>query len=75
MDSSDISWNKAICIFEDKIRGRYLDVISRIDNNDCLHNDGFVIMALNCLLIETLLQFKNGWNETDGSIKMSILVF
>lgn len=26
--------------------------------------DGFAIMALNCLLIETLLQFKHGWDET-----------
>jgi hypothetical protein len=29
--------------------------------------DGFSVMALNCLLIETLLQFKKGWDETQNS--------
>lgn len=67
MDSSDDDWKKAIHMFEDRINGRYLNVISKIRENNYLHNDGFAIMALNCLLIETLLQFKEGWNETKHS--------
>lgn len=65
--SDERDWNFAIEIFEDRIRGRYLDIIDRIINNGCLMVDGFSVMALNCLLIETLLQFKNGWDETKKS--------
>lgn len=65
--SDERDWNFAIEIFEDRIRGRYLDIIDRIVNNGCLMVDGFSVMALNCLLIETLLQFKNGWDETKNS--------
>lgn len=65
--SCEKDWNFAIEIFEDRIRGRYLEIIDRIINNGCLMVDGFSVMALNCLLIETLLQFKNGWDETKKS--------
>lgn len=67
MTSNEEDWSKAISIFEDRIKGRYLDVIDRIIDDRRLMIDGFSIMALNCLLIETLLQFKNGWDETQNS--------
>lgn len=67
MRSNEEDWSKAIDIFEDRIKGRYLDIIDRIINDGCLMIDGFSVMALNCLLIETLLQFKNGWDETKNS--------
>ncbi|MBK1810780.1 hypothetical protein JHL18_09035 [Clostridium sp. YIM B02505] len=67
MTSNQEDWIKAIDIFEDRIRGRYLNIIDRIIGDGFLMIDGFAVMALNCLLIETLLQFKNGWDETRKS--------
>lgn len=62
--SNEDDWNKAINIFKDRIEGRYLNVIDKMIIDNSLIVDGFSIMAINCLLIETLLQFKNGWDET-----------
>ena len=53
-------WETAINIFEDSIlwNGRYFKSIDiLLDNND-LDTTGFAIMAINCLLVETLYQFK-----------------
>lgn len=53
-------WETAINIFEDRIlwNGRYFKSIDiLLDNND-LDITGFAIMAINCLLVETLYQFK-----------------
>lgn len=65
---SDENWDEALEIFEDRIRGRYLNLIERLIKRNELLIDGFAIMALNCLLIETLLQFKHGWDETPHGI-------
>lgn len=46
------------------IRGRFLEQIQCMINDNNLMKDGFSIMALNCLLIETLLQFKYGLDQT-----------
>lgn len=54
-------WQTAIQIFEDRIRGRFLDVVERIKGYPYA---GFAIMALDCLLIETLEQFRQGMAET-----------
>lgn len=69
--NSDENWDTAIEIFQDRIQGRYLNVIDELISRDELMRDGFIIMALNCLLIETLLQFKNGWDETEGGNRRS----
>lgn len=58
-------WRKAVEIFTDRIEGRFLSQI-RILTND-VNTNGFSIMALNCLLIETMLQFKIGKNTTPTS--------
>lgn len=70
------SWRRAIDIFEDRIEGRYLKVLSNLMYQNNLMRDGFVIMAVNCLLLETLLQFKMGWDETpSGQNKRSYTIF
>ncbi len=68
-------WDLAISIFEDRIKGRYLDMLHEIMDNKSLMRDGFLVMAINCLLIETLMQFKNGWNVTQNGNKNSYTAF
>jgi len=61
-------WGKMVEIFEDRIKGRFLKPISLIEND---HNigefSGFSILALDCLIIETLNQFYSGTDETEGA--------
>lgn len=59
--ANEEGWKKAIIIFEDRIRGRFLKIIDQIK---CSTFSGFAIMALDCLLIETLQQFYEGVEET-----------
>ena len=54
-------WKKGIDIFEDRMRGRFLDMVRRIERADFA---GFAILALDCLLAETLQQFKDGLAES-----------
>ena len=59
--SKEQGWQRAADIFEDRIKGRFLEIIERIDG---LVHAGFVVLALDCLLIETLQQFREGEPET-----------
>ena len=60
--SCESDWKKAIEIIMDRIEGRYLNQIDLL--SDDVNANGFTIMALNCLLIETLYQFKEGKDRT-----------
>lgn len=59
--SKEEGWQKAVDILEDRIRGRFLDQVDRIQR---WLGAGFAVMALDCLLIETLEQFRQGVHET-----------
>lgn len=59
--NTEEGWQCAITIFEDRIRGRFLDVVQCIANQP---DAGFAVMALDCLLIETLQQTRQGVAET-----------
>ena len=59
--STEEEWQKAIDIFEDRIRSRFLRVIELIERYTY---SGFAILALDCLLIETLQQFRKGVSKT-----------
>lgn len=70
--SSEDDWDRAIEIFEDRIKYRYLDAIEALQQDDneyyCTHGQrrfGFAMMALDCLLIETLAQFYDGLKDSD----------
>lgn len=54
-------WQKAIDILEDRINSRFLGVIQSIERYEY---SGFAVLALDCLLIETLQQFRDGVSET-----------
>lgn len=62
--SKEKDWQKAIDIFEDRIKGRFLEIIDTIQG---LPYSGFAVLALNCLLIETLQQFRKGQGQTPRS--------
>jgi hypothetical protein len=54
----------SIAIFYDRINGRFLAPISKIEKYNF---SGFVVMALDCLLIETLQQFVEGKAKTPNN--------
>ncbi|HZQ20476.1 MAG TPA: hypothetical protein VFA90_17415 [Terriglobales bacterium] len=54
-------WQKAIDIFLDRIETRYLIHIDRIIKH---RTSGFAVLALDCTLIETLEQFRQGKEKT-----------
>ncbi len=66
-DSPD--WQQAVEIFCDRINGRFLKPVREIANHPDLRIrefSGFVIIAIDCLLIETLYQFYMGFDKTRG---------
>jgi len=63
-NSSTDDWNEAIAIYEDRMKGRYLDPIVELSHD--VNKNGFAIMAIICLLIECFYQFENGRNSTEG---------
>jgi hypothetical protein len=56
-------WERAVKMLEDRIEGRFFKVIRLIQPYGYA---GFAILALDCLLIETLEQFYRGTDETPG---------
>ena len=61
-------WPLRIEIFKDRLNGRFLEPIDLIENNKKIGAfAGFSIMALDCLLVETLNQFYQGLDETPGN--------
>ena len=61
-------WDSMVEMFEDRIEGRFLKPIRLIANDpDIGEFSGFSILALDCLIIETLNQFYSGLNETEGA--------
>lgn len=75
LNSDEGKWETAINIFEDRIYGRYFKSINiLLDNND-FDTTCFAIMAINCLLVETLYQFKEGLKKQEEIIKQHMLIF
>lgn len=63
--SCENDWKKAVSILRDRIEGRFFNQIALLSND--VNANGFAIMALNCLLIETLYQFREGKEETSAN--------
>lgn len=59
-------WLKAVAIVRDRLDGRFLRFAS-----NCLTEEysGFVVLAIDCLLVETLQQFIDGITDGDGHSK------
>lgn len=67
VESSD--WDEAVDIFDKRIRARYLEpveVLIELDAKRAVHLRvfGFTILAIDCLLVETLQAFRLGLKDT-----------
>lgn len=56
-DNGREEWDTAINIVEDRIRGRWLDSAERLLDEPY---SGFAILALDCIVLESLWSFMNG---------------
>jgi hypothetical protein len=60
--SAEADWQKAVEIVEDRINGRFIEWIDKLIDNTFA---GFAVMALDCLLLETLYGFQVGASTKD----------
>jgi hypothetical protein len=58
---TEADWEIGVAIFQDRINTRYLEHIERIIDHK---TSGFAVLTLDCALIETLEQFRQGTEET-----------
>lgn len=68
-------WHYAIEILNDRIYGRFIEPVDKIQE---LEYSGFAVMALDCLLIDTIQSFKEGrvrGNVAEQATKKSFLTF
>ena len=73
-------WDRAVDIFKKRITSRYLEPVDLLIKKD---NDrspidrryGFAIVAIDCLLIETLQSFREGLTDTKGKSKDMFINF
>jgi len=73
-DNDSHDWDRAIEIVNLRISSRYLepvDLLIKEDSNRCPigRRYGFSILAIDCLLIETLQSFREGLTDTKGKSK------
>ncbi len=59
LQSPEEKWEEGINIFKDRIESRYFAPIeTMLADHDLLETNGFAVMALNCLLVDTFYQFR-----------------
>lgn len=63
LNSPSLTWDAAIDIFRGRIEGRFLDPMNTLIQAD-VNKNGFAAMALCCLLIEALMQFREGYPQS-----------
>jgi hypothetical protein len=73
-------WEKAISAFKSRIYSRFIepaDVLVSIDENKpaTARRFGFAILAIDCLVVETLGAFQEGLKNTDGKSKATFAKF
>jgi hypothetical protein len=64
-------WETAVSIFEQRIRGRFSDAIEFLIADDeprpvAERRWGFAVLALDCLMVETLQAFRRGLTNTQS---------
>ena len=79
-DPHSPDWDRAIVIFEARIQGRFVDpvdlLISSEDSKVASEKRfGFAILAIDCLLVETLDAFREGLKDTRGKSETAFCRF
>lgn len=62
-------WTAAVRMFRDRIERRFFapaDVLIASEHEECRQTFGFAILALDCLVIETLQGFREGMKKHNG---------
>jgi len=69
-------WNTAIAIAEDRIGRRFLDPVQAMMDSDGVGSwCGFAVLAIDCLLIETLYAFEHGLPNTRNQSRKAFIRF
>lgn len=73
-DPASPDWIRAVAIFRQRILARYVEPADLLIENDSKRKAaqrryGFSILALDCLLIETLQSFRDGLTDSKGKSK------
>lgn len=66
IDENSPNWNDGIDIIRDRFESRFFHHIRLIENNEF---SGFLVMSIDCLLIETFMQFYLGIENTEEIYK------
>ncbi|NRS90882.1 hypothetical protein HNQ02_003829 [Flavobacterium sp. 7E] len=66
LDDNNVNWTDGISIIEDRFFSRFFSQIEKIKDDEF---SGFVVMSIDCLLIETLMQFYLGIDNTEVNYK------
>ena len=79
-DSASADWSKAIQILEARINERYIEPVDHLiaeeESRPAIERRyGFTVLAVDCLLIETLGAFIDGLEDTDGKSKATFCKF
>lgn len=69
---NDKGWSKKPDFLRQRLRERYIDPIERLAPED---KNGFNIMALSFLMIETLESFYQGWDDTKNKSRKCFELF
>ncbi len=69
---ADAGRDKLAEFFRQRLRERYIDPVLR---PSLLNENGFSIMALSCLLIETFETFQQGWDSSSGKSQLAFCNF
>ena len=72
--ASPDAWATGIAIFERRIRGRFTDAVDFLISDDkprppTERRWGFAVLAIDCLLVETIEAFRQGLTNTKGKSK------
>ena len=71
--NSEDHWELAADMFKDRQKTRYLEHIDVLISRK---TSGFAVLSLDCVLVETLQQFRNGAKKTpDGKVKQYFIDF
>ncbi len=79
-DPNSPDWAKAIGILEARLNDRYIQpvdflIASEVNKPPSERRYGFTVMAIDCLLVETLAAFIEGLEDTEGESKRIFRTF